>query len=226
MQNSNDPLAVAEVYLSYGRKPQAEKVLEEAIRKEPDRIEFQNKLLEIRSGKTNNSRKKMSKSDVKVVMTFFGGMLLLIWSMVEGPRILNSTPLVETALLIGVTLAVLAALAAIRSRPDDSDRTNNTAKIFLFSVGIVAGTVGLTLVTNNHFPRSDPVPVSFLILDKSSRPSKHGLNYYLTIDDNGRSEKIQLQWRQWSKYSPGDHYSTNVGVGLWGYPTIPAIRDR
>ena len=58
MQDSKEPLATAEVYLSYGRKSQAEKALEDAIKKEPDRIDFQNKLIEIRSSKAIISRKK------------------------------------------------------------------------------------------------------------------------------------------------------------------------
>jgi pilus assembly protein FimV len=42
-----DPLAEAEVYLAYGRDEQAEEVLKEAARRDPDRAEVKLKLLEI-----------------------------------------------------------------------------------------------------------------------------------------------------------------------------------
>ena len=45
--NDVDPISVAEGYMAYGRDTQAEEVLKEAIRKEPNRYELHSKLLEI-----------------------------------------------------------------------------------------------------------------------------------------------------------------------------------
>ena len=46
-----DPIAEAEVYIAYGREAQAEEILREALRKQPERQAIRGKLLEIYSGR-------------------------------------------------------------------------------------------------------------------------------------------------------------------------------
>ena len=46
-----DPIAEAEVYIAYGREAQAEEILKEALRRQPDRQAIRAKLLEILSGR-------------------------------------------------------------------------------------------------------------------------------------------------------------------------------
>jgi len=46
-----DPIAEAEVYIAYGREAQAEEILKEALRRQPDRQPIRAKLLEILSGR-------------------------------------------------------------------------------------------------------------------------------------------------------------------------------
>ena len=46
-----DPIAEAEVYIAYGREAQAEEILREALRKQPERQAIRAKLLEIYSGR-------------------------------------------------------------------------------------------------------------------------------------------------------------------------------
>ena len=46
-----DPVAEAEVYIAYGREPQAEEILREALRRQPDRQPVRMKLLEIYAGR-------------------------------------------------------------------------------------------------------------------------------------------------------------------------------
>lgn len=46
-----DPVAEAEVYIAYGREPQAEEILREALRRQPDRQPVRMKLLEILAGR-------------------------------------------------------------------------------------------------------------------------------------------------------------------------------
>ena len=48
-----DPLAEADVYIAYGRYQQAEELVRQAIEREPDRLDFQYKLLEILSASGN-----------------------------------------------------------------------------------------------------------------------------------------------------------------------------
>ena len=46
-QANADPIAKAEVYMMYGRKDQAIKILEKALKKEPSSFVIENKLKEI-----------------------------------------------------------------------------------------------------------------------------------------------------------------------------------
>ena len=46
-----DPIAEAEVYIAYGREAQAEEILREALRKQPERQAIRAKLLEILAGR-------------------------------------------------------------------------------------------------------------------------------------------------------------------------------
>jgi len=46
-----DPIAEAEVYLAYGRRNQAEAILEEALKKDPGNSEIATKLQSVRSRK-------------------------------------------------------------------------------------------------------------------------------------------------------------------------------
>lgn len=49
-----DPIAEAEVYIAYGREAQAEEILKEALKKQPDRQAIRLKLLEIHSGRKDS----------------------------------------------------------------------------------------------------------------------------------------------------------------------------
>jgi pilus assembly protein FimV len=51
--NDVDPIAEAEVYMAYGRDAQAEEILKEAMTKDPNRHEIQQKLLEIYASRKN-----------------------------------------------------------------------------------------------------------------------------------------------------------------------------
>ncbi len=53
--NEVDPIAEAEVYMAYGREAQAEEILKEAIKKEPNRHELHLKLLEIYQDRKDNA---------------------------------------------------------------------------------------------------------------------------------------------------------------------------
>ena len=143
-----------------------------------------------------------STSDAVIFSFFCIGMIICLFSVNEGERILNITSLMGITSLICAPFAIFAiwqVLLAIKTVTNNTIRTGKLAAVIVYPTAIVASAVGIALLSNNLFPRAPSVPTSFLVLEKSTGTSKHGPIYFLLIDDSGRKEKIEIQRQQAAK---------------------------
>ncbi len=106
-----DPIAEAEVYMAYGRDAQAEEILKEAIKKNPDRHEVRVKLLEIYAARRNTAAFEAAAGELYAAL---GSTSSPLWDKVceMGRGIDPTNPLYGGGHSAGAGAAAAAAAAA------------------------------------------------------------------------------------------------------------------
>lgn len=181
-----DPVAEADVYLAYRRFQQAEELIREALRKEPDRQDLQLKMLEIYFGSGN---KEAFEAQAEALYAMLGGENNEIWQRVidMGQELCPDHPLFSGASVpaVGehsyVTQASAGAAVATATAMADSD-----------DFGTMWDTPGRGFGNGTSGTAAARAPESAVDNPFAALNFESGLGQGSTVSSSGRQEAAQV----------------------------------